>query len=275
MYKTSMSYSRLAIVAAAVFLSGLTLQNQSAWGQEAQAPDEADSLFVCRFIKVAPENVAQWRQKVGEKNAKFGDGDEASRWGTWRIITGERTNQYARGFSTTSELYSNPKHAIQGMAASRDLPEAAYWLENVTPLQEWSGNRQVWKIIPGLKSQHLDGTKPAKFMQHRRWRMKPGMYQRLEANYAKLIEVYDRMDLPFDFVVARLSDGGDFMIYAETYAFDRLSDLPTMKQISGQFDQVHGEGSWEKFLKEHNQVMQENAVVEGETWAYEESLSNL
>lgn len=269
------SWQLCGILVATTFPIGMSTQAQSVEGQATQTSADEAPLFVCRFIEVSSENVAEWKQKVAEKNAKFGTADDPSRWGTWRIITGERTNQYARGFSTTAELYSNPKHAIQGMAATRDLPEAAYWQKHVAPLQESTGNQQIWKIIPGLQAKHLDASQTPKFMKHRRWRMKPGMYQRLEANYSKLIEVYKQMDLSFDFLVARLFDGGDFMIYAETYAFDKLSELPQMELVSKEFNRIHGDGAWDKFLEEHNHVMQENAIVESETWAYQEELSNL
>ena len=85
----------------------------------------------------------------------------------------------------------------------------------------------------------------------------------------------DHLGHPINFSIARLEDGGDFMIYAETTAFNGMADIPGPAQIRDAFIAVHGEGSWENYLEEHNAVMQENAIVETETWVYEESLSNL
>ena len=82
--------------------------------EEAVTDAEASPLYVVRFIEVAPENVAKWRQAVKTKQQKFNAAKDSSKWGTWRIITGPRTNQFARGFLTTRELYSNPVHPVQG-----------------------------------------------------------------------------------------------------------------------------------------------------------------
>ncbi len=243
--------------------------------QDDQLASPPTPIFVFRFIEVMPEDVASWRENVRAKQQKFNSKPDSSHWGTWRILTGMRTNHFVRGFATTPELYSNPVHPSQGMAASWDMAEASYWLEHVEPLQKWTGNRQVWRPIPGLRSVGLPQDKAPKFLQHRRWRMKPGMYQRLEANYKKMIAAMDHCDHDIDFFIARLSDGGDFMIYAETTAFNSMADIPGMESIRDAFTTVHGDGSWEKFLEEHNAVMQENAVVETETWMYEESLSNM
>ncbi|MEE2936771.1 MAG: hypothetical protein VYA84_12340 [Planctomycetota bacterium] len=247
----------------------------STFAQDSKPEVPSNPIYVIRVIEVMPEDLASWRENVRAKQEKFNSAPDSSQWGTWRIATGPRTGQFARGFATTPELYSNPVHPSQGMAASWETEEAAYWLEHVQPLQESSGNRQIWRPIKGLRSEGLPQDKTPKYLRHRRWRMKPGMYQRLEANYKKRIAVMDHCGHPIDFSIARLSDGGDFMIYAETTAFNDMADIPGPEQIRDAFIAVHGEGSWEKYLEEHNAVMQENAIVETETWVYEESLSNL
>lgn len=243
--------------------------------QDSKPEVPSNPIYVLRFIEVMPENVASWREKVVEKQQKLNSKPDSSQWGTWQITTGPRTGQFARGFLTTPALYSNPVHPAQGMAAPRETEEVAYWIEHVQPLQESSGNRQIWRPINGLRSEGIPQDKIPKYSRHRRWRMKPGMYQRLEANYKKRIAVMDHLGHPINFSIARLEDGGDFMIYAETTAFNNMADIPGPEQIRDAFIAVHGEGSWEKYLEEHNGVMQENAIVETETWVYEESLSNL
>ena len=243
--------------------------------QDNEAAAQPSPLYVFRFIEVTPDNVAKWKQAVKTKQQEFNSAEDSSQWGTWRILTGPRTNQFARGFATTRELYTNPIHPIQGIASSWEMPEANYWLQHVSPLQKSSGNQQIWRPIEGLSSKGItDATEP-RFAQHRRWRMKPGMYQRLEANYKKLIAAFDSLQQPVNFIIARLEDGGDFMIYAETLAYNDTADIPGVGRVREAFIELHGEGEWENYLKEHNAVMQENAIVETETWMYEPELSNL
>ena len=238
--------------------------------------DDADpSLYVFRFIEVSPQNVAAWRDAVAAKQQQFADAPDAARWGTWKIVTGPRSGQFSRGFATTQSGLTNPSHPSQGLAADWNNEEVQHWLKNVTPLEESSGNTQIWRPIEGLSSRHRSSAAPARFSTHRRWRMKPGMYQRLEANYEKLVATFDTLDLPIDFLIARLQHGGDHMIYAETTNFDQSSDIPSISVLKEAFQELHGEGSWEQFLNEHNAIMQENAVVEDETWVYEADLSNL
>ncbi len=243
--------------------------------QENEASVEPSPLYVFRFIEVAPENIANWRQAVKDKQLKFNTGKDSAQWGTWRILTGPRANQFARGFRTTRKLYTNPIHPVQGITASWEMPEANHWLEHISPLQESSGNQQNWRPIKGLYSKGLIGPHQPRFTQHRRWRMKPGMYQRLEANYKKLIAAIDHLQNPIDFSISRLEDGGDFMIYAESLAYNDTADMPGVNRVREAFIELHGEGEWEKYLLEHNAVMQENAIVETETWMYEPDLSNM
>lgn len=259
-----------------LIMMGMTLGGFSiVAAQEHDAASKPSPLYVFRFIEVEPENVADWKQAVKAKQQKFNTGKDSSQWGTWRILTGPRTNQFARGFGTTRELYTNPIHPVQGIAGSWEMPEASYWLEHVSPLQKDSGNQQVWRPIEGLFSKGISSPAEPRFLQHRRWRMKPGMYQRLEANYKKLIAAFDHLKKPVDFSIARLEDGGDFMIYAESLAYNDTADMPGIGRVREAFIELHGLGEWEKYLQEHNAVMQENAIVETETWMYEPDLSNL
>ncbi|MCH2177488.1 MAG: hypothetical protein MK106_01670 [Mariniblastus sp.] len=278
MFRTSTHLSRwqlCGLMVAATLQLGMSAQAQSVEGQAAQTSADEAPLFVCRFIEVAPENVAEWRERVAEKNAKFGMSDDPARYGTWLIMSGKRTNQYARGFVTTAELYSNPKHAVQGMAVTADLPQAAYWQENITPLQKSSGNRVIRQMITDLQVTHMDASQTPKFFKHFSWRLKPGMFERYLANESKMIEVYKQMDLSVNFFVSRIIDGGDIMTMTHTYAFDKMSDLPSPELRKQEFNKVHGEGAWDKFREERIQLMQENAGIEAETWRYEEKLSNL
>ncbi|MGB1706476.1 MAG: hypothetical protein ACPHF4_01455, partial [Rubripirellula sp.] len=58
--------------------------------EENDAAVEQSPLYVFRFIEVAPENVANWRQAVKDKQLKFNTGKDSAQWGTWRILTGPR-----------------------------------------------------------------------------------------------------------------------------------------------------------------------------------------
>ncbi|MAI73390.1 MAG: hypothetical protein CMM01_21165 [Rhodopirellula sp.] len=270
-------YARLSFFLTLLVLGLLPILCDPSVGRahENEVAVEQSPLYVFRFIEVAPANVATWKQAVKDKQLKFNTGEDSAQWGTWRILTGPRANQFARGFRTSKELYTKPIHPVQGIAASWEIPEANHWLEHISPLQESSGNQQVWRPIEGLLSRGITERGQSRFSQHRRWRMKPGMYQRLEANYKKLIAAFDHLQQPVDFSIARLEDGGDFMIYAETLAYNDTADMPGVGRVRQAFIELHGKGEWEKYLQEHNAVMQENAIVETETWMYEPDLSNL
>lgn len=236
---------------------------------------EEQQLFVCRFIEVSPDNVRSWKEAVALKQSKFQFQPDSSQWGTWKIATGPRSGQFVRGFSTARNQLTHPTEPLYGINGSLSIAEADYWMKNVRPLQESSGNRQIWRPIPGLSSRGLKAGQSPRFWEHRRWRMKPGMYQRLEANYQLLIAAFDHLKRPVDFGIARLTDGGDFMIYAESTGYNNSADVPSVSEVAEAVDAVHGAGAWERFLKEHNAVMQENAEVENETWVYQQALSNL
>ena len=68
--------------------------------------------------------------------------------------------------------------------------------------------------------------------------------------------------------------GGDFMTYSETIAFNKLGDILMADQVRVDFDTIHGEGAWKKWLQEHARIMQPNAEVITEVWEYKPTMSN-
>ena len=103
--------------------------------------------------------------------------------------------------------------------------------------------------------------------------MLPGMYQRLELHYQQLTKAIAASERPINWGVGRLEMGGDFMTYAETIAFNKLSDTMLAGDINRYFDKIHGEGAWKEWLKEHGQIMQPNAEVITEVWEYKPKMS--
>ena len=237
----------------------------------AATPD--DVLIWCRHIEVEQGSAQEYREAVATKTRLFNASPDASQWFTFRILTGPRANQFVRGFETTNAGLTQPRHPIQGLNPDWDDPEWAYWRENITPLEVSSGNVQVWQPISKLHYRGLAGSLP-KYIRHRRWKMKPGMYQRLEAHYQQLLQTLESTGARINFTIGRLVDGGDFMTYSESTAFQESADDPTVGHVREAFIKCHGEGSWEKWLEEHHAVMQENAVVETELWALEESMTS-
>lgn len=264
---------RLVMIAVAAF--SMMQRPVTTRAEETANRDAEELLFVCRFIEVAPENVAKWKEAVVEKQSLFNSSPGSSQWGTWRIATGPRTGHFARGFVAKSDRLTSPLHPTQGLAWPTNDPEAEHWMAHIQPLQKSSGNTQIWRPIPGLASNGIPQNEQPRFWQHRRWRMKPGMYQRLESNYKKFVSVFDHLGKPINFSIARLADGGDHMIYAESTGYNDSRDLPSIDEVKNAALDLYGEGAWEELLVAHGEVMQDNAVVETESWVFEPELSSL
>ena len=90
----------------------------------------------------------------------------------------------------------------------------------------------------------------------------------------KLKKVFEANNIPVNWAIYRLVAGGDFMTYSESVFFNDWNTYGSVRIVRDLFDKVHGDGSWDSYLAEHNEIMQENATVEGEFWQYLEDLSS-
>ena len=81
--------------------------------------------------------------------------------------------------------------------------------------------------------------------------------------------------IPLNRMVFRLESGGDFMTYSEAVFFDNWADYGLIPKVIDVFDELHGEGAWEMFLKEGSQIMQNNTPVLTEFWEYDEGMSSV
>ena len=266
------------LTAIVLFLTSLSPHSKAedkATGAGGAKKKEESQLYMVRYIEVEPKNREAFVKAVEEKTKKFDVGENVSQWWTYRILTGPRTNMFARGFGpTTPSQLDNPKFPVQGLSLDLNDKEALFWKENIQPLEKSTGNTELWLAISGLSYTGLPAGTTAKFVRHRKWKMKPGMYQRLEAHYKDITKAIASQKRPVNWQVSRLEAGGDFMTYAETMAFNNLADVAVVGDFKNAFNKVNGENSWEKFLKEHNAVMQENASVETEIWAFQQNMSS-
>ena len=228
-----------------------------------------------RFIEVDKENLDAFVKAVEEKTAKFNAAKGTSKWWTYQIIKGPRTNMFARGFggATAAEL-DTPKFGAQGFGPNWEAEEAQYWKKHIRPLEKSAGKAELWREIVGTQYQGLAKDIRPRFVRHRKWKMLPGMYQRLELHYQKLTKAIAASKRPINWGVGRLEMGGDFMTYAETISFNRLSDTLLADDVRLHFDKIHGEGAWKEWLVENSQIMQPNAEVITEVWQYKPKMSN-
>lgn len=244
------------------------------WSQEG-GDKAAEAIFhSVRYIEVERGNRDAFVKAVEEKTAKFNSADGTSKWWTYKIIKGPRTNMFARGFGgvTAAELDS-PKFASQGFGPDWNSEEAQYWKKHIQPLEKSAGKAELWRSIAGTQYQGLPADTRPRFVRNRRWKMLPGMYQRLELHYQKLTKAIAASKRPINWGVGRLEMGGDFMTYAETIAFNKLSDTLLADDVRLHFDKIHGEGAWKQWLVEHSKIMQPNAEVITEVWEYKPKMS--
>jgi len=253
------------------------LTNASAkevWSQEGAETTEEAIFHSVRFIEVEKENREAFVKAVEEKTAKFNTGEGTSKWWTYKIIKGPRANMFARGFGgVTAAQLDAPKFRSQGFAPDWDVEEAQYWKKHVQPLEKSAGKNELWRTITGTSYRGLPEDSQPRFVRHRKWKMLPGMYQRLELHYQLLTKAIAASERPINWGVGRLEMGGDFMTYSETIAFNKLSDTMLAGDVRVHFDKIHGEGAWKEWLEEHSKIMQPNAEVITEVWEYQPKMS--
>jgi hypothetical protein len=245
------------------------------WAQQSNDKPEPVVFHAVRYIEVDKENRAAFVKAVEEKTRKYNADAASSQWWTYQILNGPRSNMFARGFGrVTADELDSPKFKSQGFAPDWDAEEAQYWKKHIQPLEKSAGKGELWREIAGTEYRGLPEKSKPRFVRHRKWKMLPGMYQRLESHYQKLTKAIAASKRPVDWCVARLEMGGDFMTYSETIAFNKLGDILMADQVGVDFDMIHGEGAWKKWLQEHARIMQPNAEVITEVWEYKPTMSN-
>jgi len=256
-------------------LAVLILTQNQAPAQESIDGANAAVFHIVRFIEVDTNNRDAFVKAVEEKTRKYNATPESSQWWTYQILNGPRANMYARGFGgVTAAQLDTPKFPAQGLGADWNPDEAQYWKKHIQPLEKSAGNGEIWREITGTRYHGLPKGSHTRFVRHRKWKMLPGMYQRLEAHYQKLTAAIAASKRPINWGVGRLEMGGDFMTYAETISFNKLEDTLLADQLSHHYNKLHGEGSWKEFLLEHSRIMQPNAKVMTEVWEFKPTMSS-
>ena len=251
----------------------------------AQEEQVDKDVYVLRFIEVEQTNVAAFEAAVAEKTQRFNRSPNSDKWYTHKVITGPRGGQYVWWFGPVSwDDLDNPETSLRiaGAASSAidskvQHEEHKYWKENVSPLQK-SVAVEVWQDIVEARAYNLPNNVPTRYVSLHRWKMKPGKYKvktKLSIQYSKTIQ---ETGLKINRTVSRLQSGGNWLTFGDWIGFNNWSDYgkrANLDNIGQTFDDVHGDGSFETFLTEFNEVHQESAATEAEFMMYLPALSSI
>ena len=85
----------LLLLLTVVFISSLNAQDNNAWLQT-------------RVLNVDASDVEKFESAVAKKNQMYNSKDGTPRYFTFRILTGQNSNQYLRAQYITCLLYTSP-----------------------------------------------------------------------------------------------------------------------------------------------------------------------
>lgn len=233
-------------------------------------------LWYIFYIESDESNRKALAKAISDKTRLFNRHNGTDQYSTYRILNGPRSGTFVRGFGPRIWAdFDNPANAIQTITPDLDKEEVRYWRDHVRPLVKSQGNPELWQTIHAASYYGLGKDTVRRFVRNRFWKMKPGMYKRLEAHFAQFSDAMRAANIPLNRMVFRLESGGDFMTYSEAVFFDRWADYGLMSKVFDVFDELHGEGAWDTFLKEGSQIMQNNTPVLTEFWEYDEGMSSV
>lgn len=229
----------------------------------AQAADEY-LIFELNYFTPAPGKSAAFESALGAHNKKFhASGPYGVR--VYTILNGPNTGQYV--WSMGPLKWS----AYDGKPSGEEMHDQD-WSSTVDPNLSQGSNTQFMKLDSKLSRFPNDFSVNRIYFNH--WDAKPMSNQKLKDLIEKVHKVYveklpnDTYGIYFNELPSTKA-GNDISV---GFFFDKYSWISEDSGFDKKFEEVHGNGSWETFLKDwHDNVL----GMESEIWEFREDLSGM
>ncbi|MDH3711534.1 MAG: hypothetical protein OER04_16705 [Cyclobacteriaceae bacterium] len=205
------------------------------YGQDHQETHMYESIYLTPKL----DAISKLSENMAAHNKKYhGEGDHAAF--VQNVVAGKRSGQmvWVMGPGTYAHLDSRPAEG----GHDED------WANNVLPYLEKMSNIEYWRRT---SQYYVPEGYDADKIRIRFYKVKRGQNEDFVAHYGKLVQVfnekkYDRQLSIFQSTFP--SATGRNM--ASVTSFDNWADLDKGLPVGKDFDSIHGEGSWAKWLQE-------------------------
>lgn len=203
------------------------------------------AMFETQYLTVHPGKWAGFSEKMTAHNRQFhSSGPYAAQ--VWRVVSGPHSGQlvWAMGPCTFTDLDQRP---------SGD-PHDPDWLANIVSSVD-VGLNEYWRLDAALS--YVPDTDSHRIIRVRFFDVKDGENYRFQQMMRNLKEVREKKNHPSRVNIYRnrfwTADGRE---WAAVTSYDNWADLDRPGQMSSDYEEVHGEGSWILFLEEAEDVIE-------------------
>lgn len=235
--------AKIRVFSAALFFIAVAAMVLGVGAQESPAPDYV--MYETQYLQVHSGKWADVAEKLAAHNRKFhSSGPYTAR--VWRVVNGPHSGQlvWAMGPCTFTDLDERP---------SGD-PHDPDWLNNVVSSAD-AGLNEYWRLDQELS--YAPDNEIRKIIRVRFFDIKGGENYRFEQMMRNLKAVREKKNHPSRVSIYRnrfwTADGRE---WAEVTVYDKWADLDRPGQMSRDYDEVHGDGSWRLFLEEVEEVIE-------------------
>ena len=205
-------------------------------------------------------------KEVANKTKKYNSKKGTQVIRTYEVIKGPNVGSFVRGgIAGGWEQFDNPPSNQQ---AGRD-----YWYKNVMPHVENAGAQKIWEILTDVSYNGTGETGPAKLSKVRYYHLKPGTSMLGLAGKIKEALVATKSEARIGWY--RLESGGDRSSWAVGTAHDTFESLGDDQGWRNAYEQHHGKGSLQEFMKEFGEIVQSNPHARfAENYRYRPDMSS-
>ena len=212
-----------------------------------------DNANIYRVVYLKPKSggMDQLLAGIKEHNKKH-HSKGIMRARTYRVVSGKKTGWVVRSYGPMT--WAQVDEFVANSASKSHADHGAKYLR---PHIEERVGPMYWRPMEDLHFNPSSSEKPAKMTRVQFTHLNPGMsgeYYDLRRRYNEALE---KTNSDVSFAMGHLIHGGErHAIYATFRGMDSWADMAqTGPSLSSRYNQVHGNGSWGRFLKQVSKII--------------------
>ncbi len=202
-------------------------------------------MFETQYIKVKPDRWQEFSDKMAAHNRQF-HSEGAFQADVWRVVTGAHSGQvsWVMGPCTFTDLDNRP---------SGD-PHDSDWLNNVMAHAAEGIHNEYWRGDTDLS--YVPNQNQYRLLRVRFVDVATGEAYRFRQMMSNIKEVLEKKNYPNPRTVFHnhfpTTSGREWAIVT---SFNQWAELDSESNLQDNYEEVHGEGSWNRFMEEVEEVV--------------------
>ena len=227
-------------------------------------PSQAEPLVIATML-IAPQpgEIAAFKEGMQSHNNRFHD-NGAMGVRIYQVLNGPNAEKYM------AVMGPMPWSALDTPITGED--HESDWYDNVIPYMKDETDVNYWRF--DAKNSHFPENFEINKLEVLTIDIKRGEQEAMQKGIETISQVFKEKypDLPIGFYTNEFGSTKDGRDFSVVYFFDDFAWLGEDSKMKDRFNEVHGEGGYEQFMKDWLELSE---GAQTEIWIYNEELSGL